>query len=510
MRPIFSTSAIPAYHEGMLLVDMQPTPAGGVGIAAAAGLGVRGAVPTTTGMAALSFYERAGLIRRLVPVTRPSDERPSAPRVGIAARMMAAGAVSSEESRAPGAGLHLVEVERNEDVPQLQIALASDPNVASVSRVPVRYLVARGTRGRGHGKASIGDRDPEAGGGLGALAAPPPPGTMWNLRKVRWAEARATEGFIDADSVSVAVLDTGIDESHPDLQGRVQSYTFAHPDLPDASSNQDIIGHGTHVAGTIAAGIENGLGINGICRCSLRIWKIFDDVPDLVTSGNQGVFVYFVDPVMYLRALLDCVDASVDVVNLSIGGPGRPSAAERDAFEALIANGTTVVAAMGNEREEGSPTSYPAAIPGVIAVGAIGINDRVTTFSNRGNHIAVCAPGEAIWSTLPTYPGQLEWEAVRGPDGRWRQGKPRRRQTDYDAWPGTSMASPHVAAAVALLKANRPGLSARDVREALEATMDKVLGMGGAAWHPDYGHGRLNLERLIRYALTRDAGAPTS
>ena len=505
MGPLFSTGAIPAYHEGMLLVRMQLTQTG-AGITPAATLGMRAAMPTTAGMAALSFYERAGMIRRVVPVSRPSADRLSAPRIGIAARMMAAGADSSEGSRASDAGLHLVEVERDEDVPQLQVALASDPNVESVSRVPVRYVVARSTRHKGGGETSTKDR----GARLRVLAAPPSPSTMWNLRKTRWAEARVIEGFTDADNVSVAVLDTGIDERHPDLEGLVQSYVFAHPDLPEASSGQDIIGHGTHVAGTIAAGIENGLGINGICRCALRIWKIFDDVPDLVSFGNQGVFLYFVDPIMYLRALLDCVDANVEVVNLSIGGAGRPSAAEREAFEALIANGTTVVAAMGNEREEGSPTSYPAAIPGVIAVGATGITDRVTSFSNRGNHIACCAPGEAIWSTLPTYPGQLEWEAVRGPDSRWRQGKPRRRQTDYDAWPGTSMASPHVAAVVALLKANRPGLSAQEVREALEATVEKVSGMSGAAWHPDYGHGRLNLEHLVRYALTGNAGAPTS
>jgi subtilisin family serine protease len=230
------------------------------------------------------------------------------------------------------------------------------------------------------------------------------------------------------------------------------------------------------VSGTVAAGIDNSLGINGICNCTLRAWKIFDDIPDLVNTANGPQFVYFVDPVMYLRALLDCVDQGVDVINLSIGGPGLPSHAERDAFAQLVANGTTVVAAMGNERQQGSPISYPAAIPGVIAVGATGITDRVASFSNRGNHIILSAPGEGIWSTLPTYPGQFGFQAVRGSDGQWHQGQPWRRDTDYDAWAGTSMATPHVTAAVALLKANRPGLLPREVRQALTETADKVPG----------------------------------
>src|SRR5207248_2069670 len=138
--------------------------------------------------------------------------------------------------------------------------------------------------------------------GLAPAAAPPNPNTMWNLQKIRWAEARAISGFKDATTITVAVLDTGIDTSHPDLQGGViESYVHAHPDLPNASSDEDLIGHGTHVSGTVAATIGNGLGINGICRCRLRMWKIFDDVADLWKTQVGYTFVYFVNPVMYLR-----------------------------------------------------------------------------------------------------------------------------------------------------------------------------------------------------------------
>src|SRR3712207_3398297 len=100
---------------------------------------------------------------------------------------------------------------------------------------------------------------------------------MWNLRRIEWAAARALPTFTEATGIRVAVLDTGIDPGHPDLQGRVDQYVFDHPDLPLASAERDIVGHGTHVAGTVGALINNALGINGICQCRLLIWKIFDD-----------------------------------------------------------------------------------------------------------------------------------------------------------------------------------------------------------------------------------------
>jgi subtilisin family serine protease len=152
---------------------------------------------------------------------------------------------------------------------------------------------------------------------------------------------------------------------------------------------------------------------------------------------------------------------------------------------------------MGNERQQGSPTSYPAAIDGVIAVGATSLDDSVADFSNRGNHIAISAPGVAIWSTLPTYAGQFGFQAVPGPTGQPVEGKPMRRETDYDAWPGTSMATPHVTASVALLFANKGKMSSDKVRQRLSATADKVPGMNGQPHHADYGAGRLNLLRLL-------------
>lgn len=511
MGRLFRSAGLPAYHDAMLFVRMKPRQQHPTFEAALA----TARTPLTSGLQALAFFERAGLVKRVTPVSRLSPQyssrmlvRPARDphakpellplatddSVGWSAPVLAMNAAMDD--RTPGGATSLVELAGETDVRQLQLALAGDPSVASVARVPQRYLAAASpTRPRASARAK-----PAASGGQVA-AAPPPAHTMWNLRKIRWDEARALSGYNDASRINVAVLDTGIDPEHPDLKDQIARYTFEHPDLPGASSSQDLVGHGTHVAGTIAATIGNNLGINGISRARIHAWKIFDDRPDLLTYWNgTAEFAYFVDPLMYLRALLDCADAGIDIVNLSIGGNAPPDPTESAAFEELLARGITIVAAMGNDRTEGSPTSYPAAIPGVIAVGATNLQDRYTIFSNRGNHITIAAPGEAIWSTLPTYPGQFGWRAERGADGQWRQGKPDRRETDYDAWPGTSMASPHVAAAAALYLANGGERDPVAVRNALASSADKVPAMGGQDFTPDFGYGRLNLEQLIATA----------
>src|SRR5690606_4475868 len=132
----------------------------------------------------------------------------------------------------PRSGVSLVELERDADVPDVQVELASDPNVEQVSRVPIRYLLAK-KRARRRTVA----------------ATPPVASTMWNLRKIQWEEARAIPGYTEPSDIKVAVLDTGIQSDHPDLAGRVARYEFSHPTSSSDSSDLDVIGHGTHVAG---------------------------------------------------------------------------------------------------------------------------------------------------------------------------------------------------------------------------------------------------------------------
>lgn len=508
MGPLFTLSEKSEYHDNLLLVKMQPvTQAPGAIFPATFAGGVAASHVLTQGISALSFYERAGMVRKVTPISsrRPQFASTFALANADSARIMAAVPTGQRAAAALSAAAivggdanrpdtsSVVELDPGANLQELKLALASDPMVSSVSLVPRRYLAVNARPAR------------STAANAGIAAVPPSAQSMWNLQAIRWAQARSKANYKEPVTIKVAVLDTGIDQNHPDLQAQIKSYTYAYPDLQGAYSGQDLIGHGTHVAGTIAASIGNNLGINGICKCEIHAWKIFDDTSDFVVYPNgMAAFVYYVDPLLYRRALLECADSDMDVVNLSIGGGGPPDPDERDSFGQLIQGGTTVVAAMGNDRQNGSPTSYPAAIDGVIAVGASNIQDRITNFSNRGNHITLCAPGDAIWSTLPTYAGQTGWSAIKGADGKWRESKPEKREVNYDAWPGTSMASPHVAAAAAVYLANGGARDPAAVQKALAMSADKVAAMQGATFNADYGHGRLNLERLVEMAGSTD------
>ena len=483
---VFTTQSLPAHHDGLLVVKLRSEVMTSGPVLPTMAMAM--APPATQGLSALAFYERAGMIKRVVRLR--NEARGDYPAAAMPMTAFAAMTHTPRPQNAadPGAGVSFVELERGQDAQQLQNALASDPNVLSVSKVAARYLLARAPSR----KAATAAAEKTA------AAAPPPDSSLWNLRKILWAEARARGGFQDAKPIKVAVLDTGVDDGHPDL--KVGAYHWQNPDVSAPVSSRDIVGHGTHVSGTIAALIGNQVGINGVCACDLRVWKIFAD--DTLYLPQIGAFMYTVHPILYRRALIGCIEDEVNVVNLSIGGPAVPDPQEQSLFDQLLAGGTTICAAMGNDRQSGSPTSYPAAIPGVIAVGATDIDDRVAVFSNSGNHIAVTAPGSAIWSTLPLAAGQTGFWAEAGADGTPREGKPMRREIKYAAWDGTSMATPHVSGCVALLLAKSEAagskLTSTQVRQALMATADKVPDMGGQPFSTDYGAGRVNLFELLK------------
>lgn len=418
------------------------------------------------GLHALHHHLRAGRVNRLTAVGRATRAARLGPHLTAAL----------SDPHGIHGGILAVELGESVSLASVHAALAHDPHVEFVARVPARYAFA------------VPRRHP---------APPSNPFPLirgWDLAKIRWAEARKLKGFRDARDITVALLDTGVQEDHPGL--RIHAYTHGYDDLQRRVSGRDIVGHGTHMAGIVAGRPANDLGIRGVCRCRVAVWKIFEDDPPY--DPQHRVFAYVVDPVLYWRALSDCLARRVDVINLSFGGPARPDPHEQALFDALRAKGTSMVAAMGNQRQAGSPTSYPAALPGIIAVGATDEHDVVAPFSSRGRHIALTAPGVAIWSTLPAYPGQFGFRAKRGPDGRPRPGAPVPRNTVYDGWLGTSVAVPHVTAAAALLLAKRGPMHSDRVRQRLMRTADRVPRMRGRAFDPDYGAGRLNLLRLLR------------
>ena len=484
--PVNPTVSLPAYHEAMLLVKFRSSAAPIIATAAAS---LRSSGPrdlsgllTSPGLSALSGLERIGMIKRVTSISTPT--RTIQPRGLGSVLTNLATTPADVPVAAPTAGVSLVEVQRDSDISVLQTAFLHDPHVDYAVRVPIRYL-----------QSSPVVSEP-AGDVLIPAAVPPPANTMWNLQKIRWADARALPNFKQATAIKVGVLDTGVDVDHPDLQGRVSDYSYAYPDLPFTTTPTDEVGHGTHVCGIISAigQLANNVGINGVCLCKLHVHKIFSE--ETMYFQQFGIHLYVADPTMYLRSLQNLVGQGVQVVNLSLGGSSPPSPPESDAYAALLQQGVVLVAAMGNFNI--TEISYPAAIDGVIAVGATNIDDTRADFSKIGSHICLSAPGMAIWSTMPTYPGQTGFYNIPDANGNPTKGAPIARETDYAADQGTSMAAPHVTGAVALLLAAKGQLTQSDVRVKLMTSADHTAAMGNQATDINLGAGRLNLVRLLQ------------
>lgn len=379
----------------------------------------------------------------------------------------------------PLAGTRLVELASEADASDLHAALRADRTVEAVSRVPIRHLLL--------------PRRARVAGGPGGGGSPAP--DRWNHASIRLEDARRLPAFREPSAIRVRVLDSGVDDAHPELAGHVAPLL---PDLPTpipGLTGLDRVGHGTHVAGIIGADRSGPDPLAGLCRCDLSVAKVLDDRPDLDVAHDR--FVYYVRPELYWRALAQCLEDGVQVVNLSIGGRGAPDVEESRLIAGLIGAGVHVVAAMGNERADGSPTSYPAAIDGVVAVGAIDAQEAVATFSSAGAHLALCAPGVDVRSTMPTYPGESGFGAKRLATGETVQGNPRSRALSEAVQSGTSMAAPHVTAALAMLLAAHGPHSPVEARTRLMDSAAPTPGMGGARFHPDYGAGRLDLVRLL-------------
>lgn len=384
--------------------------------------------------------DEQGLIREVKPIfSRITGGR----SFSVAPRNVAAAfATSVRDAEADDLrGITMLRLARTTDLQKVQKELANTPGIEYVHRVPRRWITARPK-----------PNDPLL-------------NKQWGLEAIGWLNPEPLPG---AESVKVAVLDTGVDLTHRDLENVVQAY------IHEGASSDDIVGHGTHVSGIIAAETNNNVGISGICRCDLTVWKVFTDTPD----PEDGEF--YVDEVMYQRALNAARTSGMKVMNLSIGG-GDPSTTERLLFRRLVDAGVTVVAAMGNEFEEGNPVEYPGAYAGVIAVGAVGKTKRRASFSNTGRHISIVAPGMKIVSTLP-----LKASAARTAD-----------ETKYASWDGTSMATPHVTAVAALVLAGNPSFTPARVRQRLTSTATKLSAMGNKNKTDEYGFGLLNLEAAV-------------
>ena len=386
-------------------------------------LAAEGRMPAGRALAALASVERRFLMEPIFPVDTAREVR------GV--RMMAA--VATHEPDSELAGLNVISLPSEKEAEKTRAALKRDPLVEFAYVIPPRYPLAARRRAR---------QDPML-------------NRQWGLSAIQLFQAEKLASFPSPPHVVVAVIDSGVDSGHPDLAG-----IFSDELSFTSGGLRDTAGHGTHVSGIIGARLNNGRGIRGILR-SARIMSL----KALEPYSGAG----------YYRALRHATDNGARVINLSLGGPHDPT--EEILVRRAISRGVVVVAAMGNEKQEGNATSYPAAIAGVIAVGASDETDRVASFSCTGPHIDLVAPGVSVLSTVPRYPSS-------DADG-----------TDYEAWPGTSMASPHVAATAVLILAKRPSATVAQVRRALTRGADKVPGQRG--FDTALGYGRLNVRGAL-------------
>ncbi len=281
---------------------------------------------------------------------------------------------------------------------------------------------------------------------------------------------KLTTGSAD---VVVAVLDSGLDAASPEFAGRIvpgyNALTEAEDGPADFTATLDDDGHGTHVSGTIAAAADNAVGIAGIApRTMIMPVKVVD-------AKGAGTFGSVV------KGLNWAVAHGARIVTLSLGGVLPPTSVSHYAapFDAAYAAGVVVVAASGNDGA--AVTNYPCNFAHVICVGST-TNDgsKVSTFSARTSGLTLVAPGERIVSTVPG--------------------------NTYAAWSGTSMATPHVTGAVALMRAVNPSIGVDAVKADLEQTA-KPLASGGQ--NADSGFGLLQVGAAVALSAAGSTTTPS-
>ena len=351
-------------------------------------------------------------------------------------------------------------------------AVAAELRARGASRVvdldPIRAL-AVSAPGRSALRGVGGTRYIEA---LGARRVAYEPDDPFLPRQWYAAQNRAFDAWVELPPfapVRVAVIDSGVDGEHPELRGRIA----AAKSFVSGPATVDTQGHGTFVAGLIAARTNDGVGIAGLAPpAQLLVAKVVGPQRSIPVEAEA-------------RAIRWAVAKGARVINMSLGGlrePGDPSRdtysrLEADAVSYAVSKGVLVVAAVGNsDQAPFQPwqyASWPAALPHVLGVSALSRKGSSPAFSNRDPQFNdIAAPGEGILSTFP-----LALTAAR-PDCE-EQGYSSCGPEEYRSAEGTSFATPQVTAAAAMLLATSPGLAPDQVLALLEqSAVDAVPATG--------------------------------
>jgi subtilisin family serine protease len=301
-----------------------------------------------------------------------------------------------------------------------------------------------------------------------------------------------------SSDVTIAIIDSGVDYTHPDLANNIwinedeipnngvdddnngfiddiRSWDFCNDD----NDPLDDSGHGTHCAGIASAIGNNSIGIAGVCwNCKIMPVKGFD-------KNGVGWATDLANAIIY------ATDNGADVISMSWGNYNSTKIIH-DAVDYAYSNGVVLVAAAGNILIDISRKFYPAAFDNVIAVAATDKNDYKASFSNYGEWVDVAAPGEEIYSTMPTYYVELN-------------SAPYFLSMNYDYLDGTSMACPMVAGLAGLLLSYNPNLTPDEVRNIIHDSTDWI--------NTDkyIGNGRINAYKalLIESGITVPPNKPT-
>jgi subtilisin family serine protease len=272
----------------------------------------------------------------------------------------------------------------------------------------------------------------------------------WHLSKI---QAAAAWDLTRGAGITVAVLDSGVDPTHPDLISKlVPGWNFVNSN----SDTHDVLGHGTAVAGTIAAATNNSTGVAGVAWSSPIMPLV------VLNSSNYANYSDVANAITY------AADHGVRIINISLGGSSA-SATLQNAVDYAWSKGAVVFAAASNNGN--STLYYPAACNNVVAVSATTQTDTLTSFSNYGSWITLSAPGDVILTT------------VNG--------------GGYGSWYGTSFASPVAAGVGALVLSKNPSLSPSSLVSILKQTADDL---GSPGFDQYFGWGRVNAYKAVSAA----------
>lgn len=282
---------------------------------------------------------------------------------------------------------------------------------------------------------------------------------QWGLERIN---APAAWDVAKGQGAVIAVLDTGVDLDHPDLEANLlQGYDLVGKDNrpQDAGTSR---GHGSHVAGIANAVTDNATGIAGVAWDAKTLPVRVVDLQGFATAANiAGGIVW-------------ATDHGANVINLSLGAPGWMKI-ERDAVNYAAARGVVVVASAGNDQAERD--YYPASYDHVISVAATRQDDVVVYYSNMSEYVDVAAPGGAN-----AHPASNIWSTVDG--------------GGYDYKAGTSMATPHVAGVAALVWSAGHATTPQQVAQAI---LCSALDRGAAGYDTSYGYGLVQADAAVTY-----------